>query len=91
DFKAFFENFSSAKFDIVCFRALPKKALSLLNLKKVLCPPGYLIRMFSKIPKNEMTIMENYQEVCRWNGILSYLKLNRSVVLYQITNYFQDS
>ncbi len=83
EFKEFFKNFSSQKFDVVSFRALPKKTLKFLDIGKVLRPSGYLIKMFSKLPKNHLTHIENYKEVQCWTGVLPYLGLDRSVVLYQ--------
>ncbi|MGC8603067.1 MAG: 16S rRNA (guanine(527)-N(7))-methyltransferase RsmG [Desulfomonilaceae bacterium] len=82
-FKEFFEAHSFSKFDVVLFRALPKKALKLLDIRKVLNPSGSVIRMYSRLPEFQDSFLKNYDEVAIWRGKLPHFKLKRIVVRYQ--------
>ncbi|MGO9739648.1 MAG: 16S rRNA (guanine(527)-N(7))-methyltransferase RsmG [Desulfomonilaceae bacterium] len=83
-FQDYFQSHVSNKFDVVSFRALPKKAMKFLNIGKILNSGGSVIRMYSGQPDAEKTEFIGYHRVESWNGVLPYLNLNRCVIRYQI-------
>ena len=82
-FQEYFQSHVFDKFDVVSFRALPKKAMRFLNIRKILNSDGSVIRMFSGQPDVSETEFSGYHQVESWNGKLPYLNLNRSVIRFQ--------
>jgi len=83
-FQDFFQNRVSNVFDVISFRALPKKSMKFLNFNKVLSSSGSIIRMYSQPYCLKEIQVKGFHEVDRWIGILPYFDLNRTVIRYQI-------
>ena len=80
------KNEISRLFDIVTFRALPKKSMRFINLKRILAPTGSVVRMYSESEGKSEPIFSFLVEVSRWNGFLPYYDLKRTVVRYSLAN-----
>lgn len=82
-----FQDFSQESvhylYDIVSFRAMPKRVMRFLDLDKVLSKSGSLIRMYSGVAVIENTEPKGFHEIERWSGRLPYFELARTVIRYQ--------
>ncbi len=83
-FQDYFKSHISNKFDVVSFRALPKKSLKYVNIPRILNSGGSVIRMYSGQPGVKETEFVGYHRVESWTGKLPYFNLSRCVIRYQL-------
>ena len=82
-FQNYFAQAPRTFFDVVCFRALPKKIRHLIHPDRVLNPNGSIIQMYSEIHKPASNEFEGFEEVERWNGNLPYFNFRRTVIRFE--------
>jgi 16S rRNA (guanine527-N7)-methyltransferase len=70
-------------FDVICFRALPKKNRIFIEPHKFLKHNGSIIEMYSKSPEQSKKPFPGFKEIQRWSGKLPLFNFGRTVIRFQ--------
>lgn len=82
-FQEYFSEAPRTLFDVICFRALPKKDRIFIQPHQFLKNHGSIIEMYSNSPERPEKSFPGFKEVQRWSGILPLFNFKRTVIRFQ--------
>jgi 16S rRNA (guanine527-N7)-methyltransferase len=79
-FQNYFAQSPRTFFDVICFRALPKKIKPMIHPEKILNTGGSIIQMYSEVHTAVRDDFPGFKEVERWSGNLPFFDFKRTLI-----------